>query len=1002
MKQIPKSHLIVVFCAFVVSGLSGLIYQSLWSHYLGLYLGHAALAQTLTLAIFMGGMALGAWFIGSRINQIKNAVLVYAIVEAVLGLMGLVFHGVFDATIHMSFEVIFPAIGSPSGIHIIKWLIASMLILPQSILLGATFPLLSSGIIRRAGKSEGGMISSLYFTNSLGASFGAILSTFILVPKMGMPGALLVAGILNFIVAIAVYYVAKNKEPEFKDMRSKELGSTHETIISTRLILLVAGFTGFASFIYEIAWIRMLNLVFGTTVHSFEIMLSSFILGLALGGLWIRKRIDNIQNIAKYLGVIQIFMAIMAILTMPLYIESFTWVAEILQNVLRNTDTGYTFYNILTATMAILIMMPAAFFADMTLPLLTMVLMKQGYKEQSISKVYTVNTVGSLFGVWFAIHVGMVFLGLKYLIVLGSFIDFVLGTYLLLKASGKKVNVTALGVPAVYAVVFLFVVLLSEFSPRTLASGTYRYARDSFAEKTDVLFYEDGKSASISVISEKNNSGEDMMVIATNGKPDAGLIISSTNYSGDEPTMILAGGIPLLVKPEAKLVANIGFGSGLTTNTLLGSEQLEQLDTIEIEPEMVNGARLFGAKNSRVFKDKRSRIVIDDAKTFFATNNKKYDLIVSEPSNPWVMGVGNLFTENFYRHIKNYLKEDGILVQWLQLYEISPRVIASAYNAIGQEFNYFDLYRSNVGDVIMLVSDRPIPDFQYNDMNQLPELLQQDFRSIGIEDLSIVKSRKAGSQEQMRPLFKYLSASVNSDYFPELSLKAPKDRFKKENSGILFAYTAYGLPMFEYIFGENLRINKTTGQFDKYHPYLNLIEKSENILQVFNGDKNPLEAGITVSTLGYIKILKNDKLSCGEMNEKMQLKWMSALMTILNNVAPLGSDVGLQIMDSETVVTCAQETNSKKLFRTISSIRMFFDRKYNEYLNEVSSEFYKRSELNIGIKSHLYNYGLFAIMVLKQQGEEVHISIDQYLADNKDNWSEHTPWLISQILDEVK
>lgn len=996
MKHFPLSHQFIVFIAFVISGVAGLVYESVWSHYLGLYLGHAALAQTLTLAIFMGGMAVGAWFVGNRIDRFSNAVLIYAAVEAVLGVLGLVFHNVFDYTIHFSFESVFPALGSPLLINVVKWFIASLLILPQSILLGATFPLLTSGIVRRAGRSEGKMISMLYFTNSIGAAFGAIFATFILIPNMGMPGALLVAGMMNILVAIIVYYVAKTKEPVFKSAESQIESPVSENV-SRQLILFIACLTGFASFVYEISWIRMLNLVLGTTLHSFEIMLSAFILGLALGGYWIRKRIDHIKNMVHYLGVIQILMGAFAILTMPLYVESFSWVAEILKNVLMTTKTGYSFYNMLTATLAILIMMPAAFFAGMTLPLLTMLLMRKGDNEKAIGKVYAFNTVGALLGVWFAIHIGMIFLGLKYLLIFGSLLDFMLGVILILKAKNKTRFQFSRLSPIGYLLVLAVVVFIADFSPKTLASGTYRYARDSFSAETKMLFYEDGKSASISVISEKTPEGDKAIVISTNGKPDAAAIVEGEGYSGDEPTMVLAGVLPLLTKPEAKKIANIGFGSGMTTHTLLGSENLESLDTIEIEPEMVEGAKFFGEKNARVYKDDRSTIIIDDAKTYFASHNKKYDVIVSEPSNPWVMGVGNLFTEQFYRHIKGYLKDGGILVQWLQLYEISPRVIATAFNAIGQEFEYFDLYRANSGDVIMLISDQPIPELQYHDFSQLPKLMQQDLKEIGISNLNLIKTRKVGTAETMRPLFRYFSHGVNSDYFPILSLKAPEDRFRRVNAAQIFQYEQFGLPIFEYLQNKEWNNQQLFSNYDKNHPYLDVLDRRYSFFQHIKNPETEIKFEVNINSLGHLSIVKSVDTYCGSQNFSDEERWVASLLNLLSNVAILGSDYGEFIMSSEYVVQCESISQINETKFIISLLRQFYNKNYPDVLQISEFLLSENTQLNTSVKKQIFNYALFSILQLQQQNKPLGIDHQEFLKNNNDLWLNHTMWLVSQI-----
>src|SRR5262249_50400204 len=146
--------------------------------------------------------------------------------------------------------------------------------------------------------------------------------------------------------------------------------------------------------------------------------------------------------------------------------------------------------------------------------------------------------------------------------------------------------------------------------------------------------------------------------------------------------MTLLAALPMALHPRAEKVACIGLGSGLTTHLLLANPQLTQVDTVEIEREMVRGAELFRPFNDLAWTDERSRIVIDDAKTFFATHGVKYDVIVSEPSNPWVSGVAGLFSGEFYRLARRHLSEGGIFVQWLQLYEIDVPLVMTVVAAL--------------------------------------------------------------------------------------------------------------------------------------------------------------------------------------------------------------------------------------------------------------------------------------------------------------------------------
>src|SRR6185436_7378958 len=199
-----------IFVLFFVSGFSGLIYESVWSHYVKLFLGHAAYAQTLVLVVFIGGLALGAWFCARRAQSVRNPLRVYAIVEAAIGVMALVFHTIFVAAVDWGYSALLPAACEQATTFCApQWLLAAALLAPQSILLGATFPLVCSAVLRLDAEHPGHDIAALYFLNSLGAVLGVLASAFILIPSVGLPGTLMTAGFANLLLAIAAYFLSR-------------------------------------------------------------------------------------------------------------------------------------------------------------------------------------------------------------------------------------------------------------------------------------------------------------------------------------------------------------------------------------------------------------------------------------------------------------------------------------------------------------------------------------------------------------------------------------------------------------------------------------------------------------------------------------------------------------------------------------------------------------------------------------------------------------------------
>ena len=758
---------------FMASGFSGLIYESIWAHYLKLFLGHAAYAQTLVLAIFMGGMALGAWA-ASRISpRLPNLLLAYAVVEALIGLASLAFHDVFVGTTGFAFERVIPALGSPGAVYAFKWTFAAALILPQSVLLGMTFPLMTGGVLRVVPQRSGYAIAMLYFTNSLGAAIGVLASGFHLVPEIGLPGALAAAAVINLAAAAGAALLPR-RAPALPAQAPQEA----RTPLSprARLLLLVAALTGLSSFMYEIGWIRMLALVLGSSTHAFELMLSAFILGLAFGGLWVRRRIDAAQDTLRLLGIVQLAMGIAALATLPVYGATFHGMQWLMQT-LRPTPSGYAAFSVASHALALSVMLPAAFCAGMTLPLITASLLRLGVGERAIGQTYAVNTAGAILGVLLAVHFGLPVLGVKGLIIAAAAIDLALGALLLGMVPGRWRRVSLATAVSVSAAAVLVAALGVRLDLHDMSSGVYRHGLLLDHKTSNVVFYEDGKTATVSV-----TRGEDVLSIRTNGKPDAALTIGKAPHPlGDEATMVLAAALPLLLQPQARDVANIGFGSGLTTHILLASPNIERVDTVEIEPEMVRGAALFKPLNARAYDDARSRIHYEDAKTFFASHGGQYDVIVSEPSNPWVSGVAGLFSTEFYADLRRYLREGGLLVQWIQLYEFSPQLLATVIEALRPHFSDYVLWMANDGDLIIVAANGGrVPELDARALG-FPRLAEA-LKPFGIDSLHDVAMRRVGGKQAIGPYFAAYGMPANSDYFPFLDAGAPLARFMQSTA----------------------------------------------------------------------------------------------------------------------------------------------------------------------------------------------------------------------------
>jgi spermidine synthase len=782
-----------LFIIFTFSGFSGLIYESIWTHYLKLFLGHAAYAQTLVIAIFMGGMAIGSAF-ATRITPEKwNVLKGYAIAEAVVGFCALAFHLIFTGVLDVAFEQLIPRIASPGAITLLKWSLGTLLILPQSILLGMTFPLMTSGILKYLPEEPGKTLSTLYFVNSIGGAVGVLASGFILIKTIGLPGTIVVAGIINLILAAIVWRIAKRLETDHKATSSGVLSNKVIQLVHDRtdfrILILIALGTGLASFIYEIGWIRMLSMVLGSSTHAFELMLGAFIIGLASGSLWIRKRIDSIKNPVNFLAIMQVVMGILAVATLPIYGKSFE-AMQFLFDILKNTNPAvmYPLFNLGSHGIALMVMLPATFCAGTTLPLITHLLLSGGHGNKSIGLVYCANTIGAIVGVIAAVHIGMPFLGLKGLIIAGACLDMCLGIFLLLRY--RNASHALVAVSACIAIVGA-IILWVELDHLKMASGIYRNGITLDPKEYHLATHRDGKTASISMLVHKTG----ITSIVTNGKPDASIQMWGGKSSPDESTMVLLGAIPQMIRPEATSAAVIGFGSGLSSHVLLASKNLKVLDTIEIEPAIVEVAKGFNPRNSRVYQDSRSHIRYEDAKTFFSSQNRSYDYVVSEPSNPWVSGVSGLFTQEFYRLVSRHLKPGGLLIQWLQTYEFNDYLLASVLETISTVFSEYQIFISRENDLIIVASNSLIPSLNQSVFNN--PLLAAELRHANIKSLHDVEVRRTGNKKLLAPLIQGFDSPINSDYFPYVDQNAAKARLLHTSTSLIQNFGEIPLPLQE-------------------------------------------------------------------------------------------------------------------------------------------------------------------------------------------------------------
>ncbi|HUG76782.1 MAG TPA: hypothetical protein VML57_04785, partial [Burkholderiales bacterium] len=433
----------------------------------------------------------------------------------------------------------------------------------------------------------------------------------------------------------------------------------------------------------------------------------------------------------------------------------------------------------------------ATFFAGMTLPLLTGALLRKGAGEAAIGEVYAANTLGAIAGVMLAVHLGLPILGLKGALIGASLVDLALGLLLLSTFSSRRqLAITGAGCAALFVGVAVGV----ELDPNKMTAGVFRHGELAASRDAAILYQKDGKTATVHLVKYPEATS-----LRTNGKSDGSINLDPDGARGsDEITMVLTAALPLALKPEARSAAVIGIGTGLTTHTLLQSLAIERVETVEIESAMAEASRGFMPRNSGAFADPRGAILIDDAKTFFSTHNRRYDLILSEPSNPWVSGVSSLFTREFYQRIRAHLTADGLLVQWFQLYEIDASLVASVLAALGEVFPHYAVFAPSDHDILIVAAERAVPLPARSQVFEHPGLAKELW-TVDVLSVGDLDARYLGSRATLEPLVASYGMAPNSDYAPVLDLNAARHRFMEKSAVDIVGLLNLGVPLLEML-----------------------------------------------------------------------------------------------------------------------------------------------------------------------------------------------------------
>ena len=776
-----------MLACFFLSGFSSLVYQVTWIRKLILIFGSTTFAVSTVLTVFMGGLALGSFLAGRLGHRIRRGPVAYGIMEIGIGIYGFLIAPIFvslSSVYQGIWDVFHPSFYSLS---LIRLVLTSCVLLIPTTLMGATLPVLSKYYSFHLEKI-GLKVGRLYSINTFGAVVGTFLAGFVLLPGLGIFLTILVAGVVNFILGGAAILAGRGQEIVQPSAASAATevepalgGNTVRGKLPALLAVMLITFaiSGFAAMVFEVAWTRALSLILGSTTYAFSTMLTTFLIGLALGSYLAARIVDRLRDPVRLLAFVLLFAGITTyagLFAFNVLPSIFFWLfgrVALKQSYIVLAQFLISFCVLILPTLAL-----GAIF-----PLIVKVYARRaGELGRIVGNVYSANTVGAIVGSLLAGFVLIPVIGAMNSILVGVAMEVVLGYVLLSSFSlwQGKIRTTAVGLALLAFVVAGFWRPPHWSNEAVLAFDTLGRANftkeDYHLTNHEVVFYRDGATATVAVGKRANS-----YYLAINGRINA-------SDEGDMPTQVMLAQFPLLLAPKIERLLIIGWGSGVSVGSAAQypPSLVKSIKAVELERAVIEGSRFFEHVNNHPLKDPRVEVVIDDGRNYLQLGRQKYDVIVSEPSHPWMTGVSNLFTKDFFEIVKSHLTEDGVFSQWLQTYQLSAPNIKVLVRTFREVFPYTLAFvvPDDVSDLILIGSRKPILiDVERVRERMGIESIRRDLERVDVKSPDdVVALLRMGTDE----MYWYGARSLlNTDDNAFIEFAAPKDLYtssSQENS----------------------------------------------------------------------------------------------------------------------------------------------------------------------------------------------------------------------------
>ena len=678
MKNTNKN--IITLFLFLLSGWISLIFQVSWLKMLLPVFGNTVWAVGTLLTAFMGGLALGSWLFGKIADRTGSPLKLYGILEGFIGLYGMATIVLFK-NLHLIYIPLYGLSGGDNVVMgIIKFFLALILLLPPTICMGGTLPLLAKQFTTDSSKAGSG-IGYLYTVNTLGAVIGTFVAGFFMIPMMGLHNTVISAAVFNFII-LGVILVVTYKEKVGIKLRGLFAGEKIKSRKEDRWLLIIYLTCGLTGLSYEVIWNRILTLHLGSSVYAYSIMLAVYLVGITLGAGLVSAWMKRIKNPVRWFAAFQLILAFDLILI----INQFGNLSEII-GAMGEMMVGQSYFSYiasLTFSTLQLLLLPTLMMGA-CFPLAVRLYVKNDEElGGDTGKLYAMNTLGTIIGSFGGGFVLLPLLGAQMGLLVTASLNLAAGIYLVTRDSFSKFKKVLVGVICV--VVFYGGYLLLTYPNQVILSAGIFKSEDQ--NKIRLLTFDEDIYATVTV-EERTGARGTWRQLSMNGVGVAGT--SSELFTIQK----LQGHLPLLLHPNPKSVLHIGFGSGGTA-WAVSRYPVEKITIAEISRSVIKKAsKYFQMVNHGVLNDRRVKVVFTDGRNKVLADTETYDVILSDSIHPRFSGNGSLYTYDYYELLKKRLKPGGLVSQWLPFYSITPENFRMIVKSFYKVFPYTSVWYTN-------------------------------------------------------------------------------------------------------------------------------------------------------------------------------------------------------------------------------------------------------------------------------------------------------------------